>query len=123
MTVFEIPRFRRRNSQLLGKVLQDIDRPGWKSRPFPEEAQLKREPDPARTIDLLDQSDVIKGQAPNLDKRPFQLVIPPTTPETASRFQPARSMARLFMIRSQMSIYARSGLVGLVCSRSTCNTR
>ena len=37
MTVFEIPRFRRRNSQLLGKVLQDIDRPGWKSRPFPEE--------------------------------------------------------------------------------------
>jgi len=41
LTVFEIPRFRRRNSQLLGKVLQDIGldivRPGWKSRPFPEE--------------------------------------------------------------------------------------
>ena len=54
LTAFEIPRFRRGNSQLLGKVLQDIGldivQPGWKLRPFPEEAQLKRKPDPARTM-------------------------------------------------------------------------
>ena len=72
MTIFEIPRFRRGDPQLLGKVMQDIGldiaRSGRKSRPFPEEAQLKRIPDPTGTIDPVDQSDVIKGQAPNLDK-------------------------------------------------------
>lgn len=72
MSIFEIPRFWHGDPQLLGKVAQDIGldiaRPGRKSRPFLEEAQLKRIPDPAGTIDPLDQSDVIKGQAPNLDK-------------------------------------------------------
>jgi len=104
LTEVEIPRFRRGNSQLLGKVLQDIGlnivRPGWKSRPFPEEAQLKRKPDPARTIDLLDQSDVIKGQAPNLDKRPFQLVIPPNNARYSLTLSTCPVNARSFMIRS-----------------------
>lgn len=72
MTIFEIPGFLHGDPQLLGKVAQDIGldiaQPGRKSRSLPEEAQLKRIPDPARTIDLLDQSDVIKRQAPNLDK-------------------------------------------------------
>jgi hypothetical protein len=80
MTVLEIPSLRRNDPQLLGKVSQDIGLdiipPGRKSRPFSKKAQLKRKPDPARPIDRLDQTDVIKGQAPNLDKRPFQFAIP-----------------------------------------------
>ena len=72
MTILEIPLVWGRDPQLLGKVLhdigQDIARPGRKSRPLPEKAQLKRKPHTARTIDTLDQSDVIKGQAPSLDK-------------------------------------------------------
>ena len=72
VTVFEIPRFRCSNPQLLGQVSQDIGldiaRPGWKARPLSEKAKLKRKPNPTRTIDPLNQTDVIKGQAPNLDK-------------------------------------------------------
>jgi hypothetical protein len=104
MTIFEIPRFRHGDPQLLGKVAQDIGldiaQPGRKSRPRSEEAQLKRKPDPAGTIDPLDQSNIIKGQAPNLDKRPFQFVILPTTPETASRLQTVRSTGGSFMLCS-----------------------
>ena len=64
MAVLEITRFRRGDPQLRSKVTQDIGldiaRPRRKSRPRSEEAQLKRKPDPARTIDPLNQSDVIK---------------------------------------------------------------
>ena len=72
MTVLEIPLVRRSDPQLLREVLHDIGLdiawPGRKARPLSEKAQLKRKPHTARTIDPLDQSDVIKGQAPNLDK-------------------------------------------------------
>lgn len=72
MTVLEIPFVWGCDSQLFAKVLhnigQDIARPARKARPLPEKAQLKRKPYTARTIDTLDQSHVIEGQAPNLDK-------------------------------------------------------
>lgn len=88
MTKLEIRHVWPSNPQLLGQVSQnigmDITRPGGKSRPFSEKAQLKRKPDPTRTIDLFDQSDVIKRQAPNFGKRPFQFAVPPPKPETAN---------------------------------------
>ncbi len=118
MTVLEIPLFRRGDPQLRGKVAQDIGldiaRPGRKSRPRSEEAQLKSKPDPAGTIDPPDQSGVIKGQAPNLRQKTVPNRHPPNN---ARNSLPSSScpVNRQFVhgVFSQMSTYARSGLLGL----------
>ncbi len=116
MAKLEIRHVRRCSPQLLGQVSQDIGpdiaRPGWKSPPLAEEAQLKRKPDPTRTIAPLDQSDVIKGQAPNLDKRLFQFAIPRTqTRDSQPRSIAAVNSRNVRQLLLKTIKYARSGLL------------
>ena len=67
MTIFVIRRTQGCDPQLLGKLLQelvlDITRSGRDSFMVLIEGQLKHKTDPARTIDPIDQFDVIKRQA------------------------------------------------------------
>lgn len=93
MTIFVIRRTQGCDPQLLGKLLQelvlDIARSGRDSFMVLIEAQLKHKTDPARTIDPIDQFDVIKRQALYLDN---SLSLTPK-PEMANRHQTHPSLA------------------------------